>query len=143
MPVGSVAGMPSTPEINIVANKRVPFDDTIAEMWVDYTGATPLMEIRTEPGDSGTPLVSLGASASGGEGIEITYDDDYPDPDGEDPGATIVRILIDEATIEGLSYGADTADRVTLYYDIHLTPVGEKKFVFARGAFTIDPGVTR
>jgi hypothetical protein len=136
--------MASTPQIDISAEKRVPFDDTIAEMWIDYSGATPLMEIRAEPGDSGTALVSLGASTAGSEGIAITYDADYPDPDGGDvTGASLIDIIINEATLEGLAYGADTAKAVPLYYDLHLTPSGGKKFVFCGGKFIINPGVTR
>ena len=136
--------MAAAPQINIVAPKRVPFDDTIAMMGVDYSSATPLMEIRPEPGGSGTALVSLGASSSGSQGIAITYDADYPDPDGiMADGATIVRIIINETTLEGLSYGADPADDVTLYYDIHLTPSGGKKFVYCAGKFAVMPGVTQ
>lgn len=130
-------------EINIAAEKRVPFDDSIAEMGADYSGATPAMEIRAEPGDQGTALVSLGASSSGSEGIVVTYDSDYPDPEGVLPdGATLVRIIINETTLEGLDYGGDPAEPVTLYYDIHLTPSGGKKFVFSQGKFIINPGVT-
>ena len=135
--------MATIPQINIVAPKRVPFDDTIHAMVVDYSGATPLMEIRTHPGASGSALVSLGASTSGGEGITVTYDAGYPDPDGELPdGATVVRILINETTLESLAYGADTSQPVELYYDIHLTPSGGKKFIFCGGKFTVTPGVT-
>lgn len=135
--------MAATPQIDIFAEKRVPFDDTIAEMWTDYSGATPLMEIRSEPGASGSPLVSLGASSSGGEGIAISYDAGYADPDGGAPGASLIEIIIAEATLEALAYGADPADPVTLYYDLHLTPSGGKKFVFCGGRFLINPGVTR
>jgi hypothetical protein len=135
--------MAAAPQIDIAADKRVPFDDTIAEMLVDYTGATPLMEIRSEPGASGTPLVSLGASTAGSEGIAISYDATYADPDGGDPGASLIQIIINEATLEGLAYGADPAVPVPLYYDLHVTPSGDKKFVFCAGKFIINPGVTR
>lgn len=135
--------MSQPPRIDIAAQKRVPFDDTISIMWQDYSDATPLMHVRTEPGDGGTPLISLGPSSEGGEGIELTYDPAFVDPDGGDPGATIVRIIIDEATLEGLDYGADPASPVELHYDIHLTPASGKKFVFCGGRFVIHPGVTR
>lgn len=136
--------MAAAPQIDIIAGKHVPFDDTIPEMWIDYTGATPLMEIRNEPGDQGDPIISLGVSVAEAEGIEITYDPDYADPDGGEPGASIIRIIIDEATLEGgdVPYGADTADRVELHYDLHLTPVGGKKFIYCSGKFIVDPGVT-
>ena len=135
--------MASIPQINILAPKRVPFDDTIPMMAVDYSGATPLMEIRAEPGDTGSALVSLGLSTSGSEGITVTYDSGYPDPDGLLPdGATVVRIIINETTLESLAYGADPAEDVELFYDIHLAPSGGKKFVFCGGSFTVTPGVT-
>lgn len=135
--------MAAVPTIPIVASKRVPFDDSIAMMGVDYSGANVAMEIRPEPGGTGTAMVSLGASISGGQGLTVTYDADYPDPDGTMPdGATLVRVIINETTLEGLAYGADRADPVTLHYDIHLTPSGGKKFVFCAGTFTVTPGVT-
>ena len=135
--------MADVPQINIVAPKRVPFDDTIPAMVVNYDGAAPLMEIRAEPGAPGDPIVTLGASTSAGEGMTVTYDANYPDPDGVLPdGATIVRIIINETTLEGLEYGADPSQPVELYYDIHLTPSGGKKFIFCGGKFTVTPGVT-
>ena len=137
--------MAAPPSISLFAEKRVPFDETIADMRDDWTGATPLMEIRAEPGDSGAALVSLGASTAGSQGIALSYDADYPDPDGDPDliGATLINILIDEATLEGLAYSADSSERLALYYDLHLTPSGGKKFVACAGSFTIDPGVTR
>ncbi|MXP42997.1 hypothetical protein [Allopontixanthobacter sediminis] len=135
--------MAAIPQINIIAPKRVPFDDTIPVTVLDYTGATPLMEIRAEPGDQGGALVSLGASSSGSEGIAITYEAGYLDPDtGDVVGASIVRIIINETTLEGLAYGADPSQSVTLYYDLHLAPSGGKKFILCAGAFIIMPGVT-
>lgn len=134
--------MPSAPEISFAVPKRVPFDDTIAEMWVDYTGADVLMEVRGEPGGSGDPMLSLAESIAEAEGIEITYDPDYVDPDGGEPGASLIRIIIDEETLEGLPYGADPEDPVELCYDLQLTPVGGKKFVFCQGRFIVKPGVT-
>lgn len=137
--------MAAPPQIDIVAPKRVPFDDTIARMWEDYSGATPLMEIRSEPGVSGDPVVSLGLSSAGSQGLIVTYDADFPDPDDPESGtagASLVRIIINETTLEGLEYGADREDRVVLYYDIHLTPTSGKKFVFCAGRFIVDPGVT-
>lgn len=132
------------PEIDIYASKRVPFDDTIPELLVDYSGATASMQVRAEPGDSGAAIITLGMSVAGSEGLTIEYDATYPDPrTDEEVGATIVGIIIDEATLEGLSLGADTADDVTLHYDIHLTPSGGKKFVYCAGRFVVQPGVTQ
>lgn len=135
--------MATTPIIPLYAYKRVPFDQTIAWMGADYTGAAVAMQIRSEPGDTGTPIISLGASVAGAQGIDLSYDADFPDPDGVLPnGAGLVRIIIDEATLEALSLGSPSADDVVLHYDLHLTPTGEKKFLAAVGTFTISPGVT-
>lgn len=137
--------MAAPPQIPLLAPKRVPFDDKVPDFRGDYTGATPLMEIRPEPGGDGDPLVSLGPSVSGGEGIAITYDADYDFVHNGTTytGASLIRIIVNETTLEGLAYGADPADPVTLYYDLHLTPSGGKKFIAFSGTFTIDPGVTR
>lgn len=137
--------MANIPQINIAAPKRVPFDDTVPDLRADYTGATPLMEIRPEPGGTGTALVSLGASVSGGQGIALTYDAGYEQVHNgvTFTGASLIRILINETTLEGLAYGADPADPVALHYDLHLTPSGGKKFIAFAGTFTIYPGVTQ
>lgn len=135
--------MAATPSIDFAANKRVPFDDTIIELGANYSGAAPLMELRAEPGNQGAPLASLGQSTSGGQGLTVTYDAAFPHPVTSAPGpATIVRIIINETTLEGLGYAADPSLPVDVFYDIHITPSGGKKFVFARGRMRVDPGVT-
>lgn len=135
--------MAALPNVPIIAPKRVPYDDVIPKMGVDYTGYTPLMHVRLEPGQTGTPLITLGASTAGSQGIAISYDADYPDPFGElSDGATIVQIIIDEATLEALALNTPASTPLVLYYDIHLTPSAGKKFIYCEGTFTIPPGVT-
>lgn len=127
----------------LVAFKRVPFDGRIFRMGDDLTPATPRMEIRPEPGGSGSALVTLDASTAGSQGIIVSYDPDHPDPDGlMANGASVIRIIIDETTLEALSLGSPASSDVVLHYDIHLTPDGQKKFVLCSGTFTIKPGVT-
>lgn len=133
----------ATPAINIPVEKRVPLDVTIPEMGANYTGATLAAEIRALPGDSGSALITLGTTTPPAEGLSVTYDAAYVDPLGELPnGASLVRMLIAESTLEGLAYAADPSQPVVLHYDIHLTPSGGSKFVYARGTFTVNPGVT-
>lgn len=133
----------SAPQIDLLVNKRVPFDITIPEMGVNYAGAAVSAQVRVSPGDQGTPLVSLSAASPPSQGVSVTYDADYPDPEGQLPdGASIVRIIVSEATLEGIPYGADPAKLIQLHYDVHLTPSGGTKFVFCAGKFIIDPGVT-
>lgn len=136
--------MPAPPQIDIVAPKRVPFDETIDDERGDYTGATFAMQIRAEPGDTGAPVLTLGNYISG-QGILATYEEipDPSDPTGVDLiWASRVRIRILEATLEAIGLSADTADDLRLYYDLHVTPIDITKFIMCRGRFTISPGVT-
>lgn len=133
----------SAPNIPLPAYKRVPFDKSIAIMGVDYSGATLAADIRAAPGDTGTAIVALTGAAPPDQGLSVTYNAGYPDPDGVLPnGASLVRMIVSEATLEGLALGADPSKPVELHYDIHLTPSGGTKFIFCAGKFIIEPGVT-
>lgn len=137
--------MASAPTINIEADKRVPFDETIPDFRSDYTGATALMEVRPQPGADGTPVLSLSTTLASGEGIVITYDPDYTvtHQGVTYTGASLIQILINEATLEALSYAAPPETGAVYSYDMHITPSGGKKFVAFGGTFTVNPGVTR
>ena len=133
----------ATPAINIPVEKRVPLEVNIPEMGANYTGATLAAEIRTSPGGSGDPVIALATATPPTQGLSVTYDAAFVDPLGELPnGASVVKMLVAETTLEALAYAADPAVPVVLHYDIHLTPDGGTKFVFARGTFTVNPGVT-
>ncbi|MEC7398808.1 MAG: hypothetical protein VYD00_02170 [Pseudomonadota bacterium] len=129
----------------LAAWKRVPFDETVPDYRGDWSSATALMEIRPEPGGDGDPLVSLGASVNGGQGIKITYDAarSFEYAGVTYVGASLIQIIVNETAMEGLVYGSDPAQPVVLHYDLHLTPSGGKKFVALAGTFTIQPGTTR
>lgn len=137
--------------INLEADKRVPFIDedgaTIVFVGENFAGGTYLMHIRNNPGDTGSPILSLAGASAGTQGISVTYDDEYVyvDETGvEQTGpASLVLVQIDEATIEGLSLGTPADKPVTLHYDLHITPSGAPKRVVSRGKFIIDPGVTQ
>lgn len=129
--------------IPLTAPKRVPFDVEISELGVDYSGATMLMHIRTEPGGTGDPLIALSNASPPSQGLSVTYDADLVDPEGKLPdGGSKVRIIISEATLEGLPAASPASSPLTLYYDIHLTPVAGFKRVFSGGEFIVTPGVT-
>jgi hypothetical protein len=137
--------MSAPPKIPLTASKRVPFDQTIAVMGRDLSGSTLRMEIRTEPGEQGSALVTLTNQTPPTQGLSVTWDADYPDPVGEFPnGASLVRIMIDETTLEGLSYAVDPAKSLPLHYDIHASRTSPLiiKFVYCGGEFYVDPGVT-
>lgn len=136
--------------INLEADKRVPFIDvdgaTIVFVGEDFSGGTYAMHIRNNPGDTGTPIISLAGATAGTQGISVTYDEEYVYVDetgAEQTGpASLVLIQIDEATLEVLSLGTPIDKPVTLFYDLHITPSGAPKRVVAEGHFVINPGVT-
>lgn len=134
----------------LVAYKRVPFVDEDGATWVfvgeNFVGGTFLMHIRNNPGDTGTPILTLSGAAPGSQGISVSYDPAYVyvDETGEEVTAPASKVLlrIDEATLEGLTLPTPTDEPANYYYDLHVTPTGGVKRVAAEGAFTIKPGVT-
>lgn len=131
--------------INLAAFKRTPFVSDIAIVGPDYTGAAFAMHIRNRPGDTGSPLITLGAASAGSEGVSVAYDPAYLYVrDGVEITelASIITIRINEATLEALSLNNPTANPVGLAYDLHITPSGEDKRVASFGTFAIYPGVT-
>lgn len=133
--------------VPISAFKRVQFGGAIGDGDLDIVGvswaaATFKLDIRVLAGDTGGALVSLANASAGSQGVSATYNAAYVLPSGEVAAATIVRLQIDEATIEALALAARADDPVVLYYDLHVTPSGLPKRVFCFGSFTIFPGVT-
>lgn len=134
-------------ELNIPAQKRVPFLDDIVVINRDYSGSfVAKMDIRANPGDTGTALVGLTNQTAGTEGISVTYDATYDleNADGTttEVPASLLLIQINETTLETLDLGTPTDDPVVLYYDIHVTATGFQKHVVCRGKFTLYPGTT-
>lgn len=131
--------------LDIPAFKRVPFDDDVAIIAENLTGATFAMHIRAHPGDTGTALVSLANAAAPSQGVSVTYNAAYQYQDGAElitAPASLIRICIDEATLEGLSLGTPYDEPVELFYDLHTTPSGGTKRVQFGGKFLLYPGVT-
>jgi hypothetical protein len=127
-----------------VMSKRVPFLGSLAIEGANLTTATFKMEIRNNPGDTGTALVTLNGASAGIEGISCTYDAAYADPEtGETFAASVILIQINETTMEGLSTGTPVDEPVEVHYDLHITPSGGLKFLAAYGTFTYAPGVTQ
>lgn len=120
-----------------LADRRVIYKpDTIQFLAYDFTGAAFLMHFRNLPGDTGTPILSLANATAGTQGISITT------ATVEGITSTFLQIQIDEATMEALPTAAPTSDRLTLYYDLHITPSGGLKKVWLEGLFIVKPGVT-
>ena len=132
-------------ELDIAAFKRVPFDDDVAIIGEELTGATFSMHIRAHLGDTATALVSLGNASPPSQGISVTYNPAYQWQEGAElltAPASLIRIRIDEATLEALALGTPYDEPVELYYDLHTTPVGGTKRVQFGGKFILYPGVT-
>jgi hypothetical protein len=119
-------------------------DSDIELMGIDWSGASFAMEVRPEPGGSGGALVDLSTAAAGSQGISAIWDAAYVHPDtGLVVGATVIRIQIDETTLEAVDWGAnDPSEPLDLVYDLTVTPLGLPKFVFLFGKFRLYPGVT-
>lgn len=132
-------------ELNIVAvSKRVPWVEDLAVEGPDYSAGTFKLELRQDPGDTGTALVTLNNAAAGVEGISATYNTAYADPEtAQTFAATVFVFRINEATMEGLAIATPTRNPVILHYDLHITPVGGTKFVLCYGSFTYQPGVVQ
>ena len=119
-----------------LGQKRTPFVESIAFTGLDFTGATFLMHFRNQPGDTGTPVISLANAVAGSQGLSVAVA-----TSGGVPTSTLT-IRIDEATMEGLPFAAPTSEYLILHYDLHITPSGGTKRVWLRGLFYVDPGVT-
>lgn len=137
-------------ELDIVArSKRVPWGGAsgkadIVILGLDYSAATFKIEIRPEPGHSATAMVVLTNASAGSEGISAIYDAGYLHPvTGEVVGATVIRPQINETTMEGLATGSPVNEPIEAFWDMHLTPSGGVKMLYAFGRFTYYPGVTR
>lgn len=141
----------AAPLIDLEADKRVPFVDEDGATWVfvgeDWSGATFAMHIRNNPGDTGTPIISLATVAPGSQGISCTLNPAYVyfDPwlkEDVTAAASLVLCQINEATLEALSLGTPYEKPLILNYDLHVTPVGGMKRVAVQGRFILNPGVT-
>jgi hypothetical protein len=132
--------------VNITADKRTPFIDSIDKVGPTLVGSAFLMHVRNENGDTGSPLIPLSTAAPGSQGISCTYIDPYVyvNGNGQTITTTASRVLINisEATLEALSLANPTNEPLPLKYDLHVTPSGGVKSVAFYGDFVIKPGST-
>lgn len=108
----------------------------------DLTAATLRMEVRQYGAQPGDALVSLAEVTSDIEGIRIID----PADDSTDPTRGIVRIIIDQATLDGLpggpAQGTEPNQPDIFVYDLVIDrPIPAEPLAMA-GAFTLYPGVT-
>lgn len=132
-----------------IPTPRAPFGGATGDgdLWrtgVNWSsGAAFVLTVRTAYGATGTALITLTGATAGTQGISATYDAGYLDPStGAVVGGTRLRLQIDEATLEAISWGSANPDEpLELFYDLLVTPSGEPQRQLCRGPFTIYPGV--
>ena len=117
-----------TGRLPLQANRWVPFAYSIDFVGFDFTGAVFKAQVRDRK-DGGfvraDMTVSL-ASVTTAEGV---------------PTST-VSLAIDEATMEAMNAATEVGDDAKIWWDLHVTPSGETKFVALEGPFTVKAGVT-
>ena len=120
-------------------DRWTPFVATLEFEGVDLTGATFEMHIRLLPDLGGSPLVDLdtvaSASSQGVRLIGVTG--------AGNEAVSSVGIRINETTMEGLPAASEIGDDLTLHWDMHITPSGGVKQVWAGGEFIVRAGVTQ
>jgi hypothetical protein len=129
-------------------SKRVPWGGTTTEadyveLGENWSGAAFTMQFAAAPGGAVISAMTLNAASAGSQGINATYDPDYVDPEtGAVVGATTIRPLIPETTLEGLSWGSTPTDQpLVLHYDLLVTPSGGQQLIYSYGTFTLYPGI--
>ena len=122
------------------ANRFAPHTDYLDFEGFDWPDADLKLQIRDSK-NGGAIRVDLAKVASAAsEGVRI---DSVTTVDG----VTTTRIAwrINETTLEAISaeaLGLEPDADVNLFFDLHVTPVGELKFVPVEGTFTVKAGVT-
>lgn len=115
----------------LAGDRWTPFTATLEFTGLVVTGATFAMQVRQTYDQAGSPLVSLtNVGSANTQGIYIV-------------SASVIQIYIAEATMEGLPDATEVGDDLVLYYDLHITPSGGVKQVYARGTFTVRGGATQ
>lgn len=156
--------------IDFEADRWVAFIREIAFPGFDFFGATFAAQIRSYPDQPGDPLVNLGTvgASPSAQGVARTYSGtatiaahiaagrltsaiyEKANPAtgelyaaGDNLLLSVIRIRVNETTMEGLPYPPELGDDLTLYWDLHITPDGSIKEKFAGGKFIVRAGVTQ
>ena len=140
----------------------VPFVEIWSFQGFDETGADFRMQLRLYPDAPGNPLVDMGVVTSPTiQGLHPYYAGlatiaahiaaGRMVPDEVAEGAlytdqlmlSLVSVRINETTMEGLPFPAERGDDNVLAWDLHVTPAGQVKQLWAAGPFTIQAGATQ
>lgn len=120
------------------ADRFVPHTDYLDFEGFDFTDALLKMQVRDRPngGALRADLAQVTTAAAEGVRLEsVTWADGVP--------TTRIAWRINETTMEAMPLDpADPGSAVVLYRDLHITPVGENKFVAVQGTFTVKAGET-
>jgi hypothetical protein len=124
--------------ITLTGGRWVPFKPFEIDVeWVNLTGATLAMQVRLTRDTPGAPLISLTNQTSPAEGISVsvTTVDGLP--------LSTIEIRINETTMEGLPAASELGDDLELFWDMHITPSGGTKAVWAEGPFIVKGGAVQ
>lgn len=129
-----------TARYDSVANRFAPHPDYIDFEGFDWTDATVKMQIRDRKNGGAIRANLSQVTTAAAEGVRI-------DEVFENDGIPTTRIAwrINETTMEAMSaqaMGLEPDTDVSLFLDLHVTPVGGLKFVPIEGVFTVKAGVT-
>lgn len=122
------------------ANRFAPHTDYIDFEGFDWTDADLKLQIRDSKNGGAIRVDLAKVTSASAEGVRI---DSVTTVDG----LTTTRIAwrINETTLEEIdaeALGLEPDADVNLFMDLHVTPVGELKFVPVEGIFTVKAGVT-
>lgn len=138
-------------KFDILADRWVACVRTLSFVDFDFTSATFASHVRLHPDASGSALatatVTLVYAGSATVSAHIAAGRLPGVPQGMELTDTVtvsqVRITIAEATMEAMPYPAELGDDTTLAWDLHITPSGGTKDVYAAGKFIVRGGVTQ
>lgn len=142
-------------EIDIIADRRVDYDEEFTFLEVDYTGSNFKMQVRAVKDTTGTPPLDI-STGTGNFSIFYAGTDTVANhiaagrlseaPDGYDAAdsltLSVVHIGIAGFVIDDIPTGIETGDDWHGFYDIIRTPVSGSAEIIMRGAFTVRAGVT-
>lgn len=116
-------------------------DFDIQRLGVNWSAGAAVLKIASEQG--GSALITLTSPITGGEGIDLSYDSGMLHPTtGVATGGTLIRPLIAEATLEGLSWGQIEPDQpLKLWFDLLVTPSGGQQRYVCEGPVWIWKGI--
>jgi hypothetical protein len=148
-------------KLDLEADRWTPFIHSLVFIGVDLTGAAYAMHVRATKDVSGTPLASLATAAAGAEGVRTIYAGSatiadhiaaarmLPDERPQSFELTDVVMLsevgirVNEATMEAMPWPGVRGNDLTAYWDLHVTPSGGVKEVYAAGKFIVRAGATQ